>query len=119
MLLKLDENLGPSILSLFRTAGHEVDTVLEEGLAGAPDGQVFEASKEAGRALVTLDLDFANPLRFPAGATPGVVVLRPARTVLVQIEQLALEAIGFPGTENPSGKIWIVEPGRIRIHTPQ
>ncbi len=35
--LKLDENLPASSAAILQTAGHDVDTVIAEGLTGAPD----------------------------------------------------------------------------------
>jgi hypothetical protein len=51
----LDENLSHSVARLFRGAGHDVMTVREEQLHGAPDEEVFDTSVREGRALVTLD----------------------------------------------------------------
>jgi predicted nuclease of predicted toxin-antitoxin system len=59
--LKLDENLGTPHAETLRRAGHDVDTVHVERLSGARDEEVLAAAVTAGRALVTLDLDFANP----------------------------------------------------------
>ena len=37
MKIKLDENLPASATAILRAAGHDVDTVVSEGLTGAPD----------------------------------------------------------------------------------
>jgi hypothetical protein len=42
MRLKLDENLGRRTKLTFASAGHDVDTVTEEGLGGAADSRLFE-----------------------------------------------------------------------------
>ena len=76
MKLKLDENLGIRHREQLQRAGHDVDTVHDEHLSGAPDPDVLEAAAAAGRALVTLDVDFANPIRFPPQRTAGIAVLR-------------------------------------------
>ena len=119
MRLKLDENLGPDIARLFRSAGHDVHTVPEEGLNGAADSKIAAAAIAEGRILMTLDLDFANPLRLPPQGTPGVVVLRPSQPLMELIFQVASEVLPFLEKESPEGKIWIVEVGRIRIHSPK
>jgi hypothetical protein len=51
---KLDESLSRSATQLFRGAGHDVATVREQQLQGAPDEQVFEICVRERRALVTL-----------------------------------------------------------------
>jgi predicted nuclease of predicted toxin-antitoxin system len=55
MRLKRDENLPASVRPLLAAHGHDVTTVLQEGLGGTPDDQVARACLHEGRALVTLD----------------------------------------------------------------
>ena len=43
MKFKLDENLPVSSAAILARAGHDVDTVGEEGLSGAPDAEVVAA----------------------------------------------------------------------------
>ena len=64
MRLKLDENLGNRGLSILQAAGHDVFTVALQQLCGATDQELIEKCRHEDRALVSLDLDFANPLRF-------------------------------------------------------
>lgn len=64
MKLKLDENLGERGRRALRDAGHDVSTVLEQGLASASDRELLSRCVADGRALVTLDPDFANVVVF-------------------------------------------------------
>lgn len=91
MRLKLDENLGRRWAEQLRLAGHDVHTVHDEGLAGAADRDVIAAAVDERRVLVTMDLDFANPMRFPPGDTAGVVVLRDRRPAPVERPRSLLE----------------------------
>ena len=70
MRFKLDENLSRSVAEMFRTRGHDVMTVRDQKLQGASDEEVFEVSVGEGRALVTLDRDLGQVLRFPPGEAP-------------------------------------------------
>jgi len=72
MKWKLDENFGSRTVHLFLQANHEADTVLQEDLGGATDEVLFEACAREDRCLVTLDIDFADVLRFPPHRTVGM-----------------------------------------------
>ena len=52
MKFKLDENLPVSSTAIFTSAGHDLDTVAQEGLIVAPDQDVVAAATAAGRILI-------------------------------------------------------------------
>jgi predicted nuclease of predicted toxin-antitoxin system len=76
MKLKLDENLGKGPGDIFIKAGHDVKTVAGQHMEGASDQELIFATKSEQRCLVSLDVDFANPLLFPPHRYSGIVVLR-------------------------------------------
>ncbi len=120
MKIKLDENLGRRGGAVFRVAGHDVDSVVDEGLASAADDAVRAAATRAERVLVTLDLDFANPLRHPPAGTPGIAVLRlPEPLTPSLIDGAVVVLLGELGREPIDGRLWIVEVDRIRIYDPE
>jgi len=80
MRFKLDENLGRRGRDLLTAAGHDVATVFDQNLNQAPDSEIIEVCRQERRCLVTLDLDFGNPLRFKPADYCGIAVFRlPAR----------------------------------------
>jgi hypothetical protein len=96
---KLDENLDPRAREILAREGHDVRLVEEEGLRGAPDVSIGQVAIQEALCLVTLDLDFANVIAFPPHQYSGIIVLRhPHPTAM--------------------GRLWIVEPGRLRVHEP-
>lgn len=117
MKFKLDENLGSRWLPLFHAAGHEADTVVQERLSGAADNTIFETCLREQRCLVSLDLDFADVLRFPPKQAHGIARLRPPRgNSKAMLESLLKNLIAALAQESIQGRLWIVEIGRVRIH---
>ncbi|MGD9999086.1 MAG: DUF5615 family PIN-like protein [Acidimicrobiia bacterium] len=76
MKVKLDENLPGRARAILATAGVDVDTVEDEGLAGADDASVGRVATEADRLVITLDRGFGDVMRYPPGAHAGILVLR-------------------------------------------
>jgi len=58
--LKLDENIPNSARARLELLGHDVDTVLDEGLGGQADPQIWAAAQLEQRLLVTQDMDFSD-----------------------------------------------------------
>jgi len=118
--IKLDENLGRRGAAILRAAGHQVTTVAEEGLASASDEQLAEVCRSDRKCLVTLDLDFGNPLRFTPSRHAGIAVLRlPGGSgggdLLQAVRTLAAGLAG----NTIDGKLWIVQRGHIREYQEQ
>jgi predicted nuclease of predicted toxin-antitoxin system len=115
--LKLDENLGERGRALLVVAGHDVATVRLQQMESAPDAALIEACRREGRALVTLDLDFANPLDYRPSEYPGIAVLRLPRKTRVGDLLQTIETFAKGLEQNPlAGRLWIVEKGRIRLY---
>ncbi|MCC6898753.1 MAG: DUF5615 family PIN-like protein [Polyangiaceae bacterium] len=76
MKLKLDENLPATLATRLRALGFDADTVLDEGLGGRSDGDVWAAAQTAGRFLVTQDLDFSDARVFAPGTHHGILLAR-------------------------------------------
>ena len=116
---KLDENFSPMLASKFIELGHDAETVLGEGLSGSPDEDIFRVCLSENRCLITFDLDFSNILRFPVESTPGIIVIRPNRTVTLSVmETMTNQVLFLLKTNDPTGCLWIVEPTQLRIRKP-
>ena len=113
---KLDENLPREAEALLRNAGHDVHAVLDEGLGGSPDPRVFAAARAEDRILVTFDLDFADIRAYPPRSHKGIWVLRPRTQSIDDTLALLKGAAVVLETEPANVRLWIVEPGRVRIH---
>jgi hypothetical protein len=116
----LDENLGQRGADLFRTAGHDVETVADEGLCGAADRAVIDACRREGRGLVTLDLDFSNPLVFRPSDYAGIAVLRlPPRAMDSDLWAACEVLVRGLRIAPLAGRLWIVHRGIIREYRPE
>lgn len=118
MKLKLDENLGRSVAARLSDAGHDVDSVLEEGLGGADDAAVLAAATAERRVLVTTDLDFSDPRSHPPADSSGIVVLRVVRQALAEYLIAADTLIGHLAGRSPAGELWVVRGHTIRVYGP-
>jgi len=112
---KLDENIPDEVVALLREAGHDIRTVLDQGLGGRPDDDVSRACRDEARVLVTLDLDFGDIRTYPPADHAGIWVLRPAAQSVDATLDLVRRALALTANEQVSRRLWVVEPGRVRI----
>ena len=117
MKFKLDENLGTRTRNIFIDRGLDVHTVRDEKLQGTNDSDLYEVCCREQRTLVTLDLDFANIVRFPPQKGAGIVVIRLGRNPsLPLLEDLVRQFLDAMDNQPLlKGQLWVVEPGRIRV----
>ena len=92
-------------------------TVRDEGLGGATDKSVFDVCGNERRALITLDHDSGQVLRFPPELSSGVVILElPPRATREALLQRLWELLAVMETRPLADELWTVEPGWVRIH---
>lgn len=115
VILKLDENLSRHLKVRLAELGYDVVTVGDEGLLSRPDHAVGEAARTEGRMLFTLDLDFANLVKFPPGTHSGIVLFRPATLGPVEVNRFVTEFAGRYDLTPLAGALVVVEPGRVRV----
>ena len=115
MRFKLDENLPVEAAHVLTAAGHDTLTVLDQRMKGHADPKIAIACLAEPRALISLDLDFADIRAYPPGDYFGIVVLRPWRhdknAELARFARL-LPSIRFEPLEK---HLWIVDEHSIRI----
>jgi len=115
LCLKLDENVPGEAAALLRGAGHDVRTALEEQLGGRPDEEVLRVCADESRILVTLDLGFGDMRTHPPGGHAGVWVLRPGSQSIDLMLTMLQQALAVAGSEPAAKRLWVIEPGRVRI----
>ena len=102
---------------MLTAAGHDVSTVTLQRIESAPDAALIETCRREERALVTLDLDFANPLDSRPSEYAGIAVLRLPKEATPEDLRQTIETFASGLEQNPlTGRLWIVEKGRIRLY---
>ncbi len=114
MKFKLDENLPVEIADSFREAGHQIDTVHDEGLAGAPDIEILEHARIEDRILLTMDKGIADIRLFPPSMYPGIVLFRLATSGRGEVLRFVQEALTDLLSTDIAGRLVIVSPRGIR-----
>ena len=100
--------------TLFRS---DVSTVVEQGLRSAPDVELIEVCRREGRCLVTLDLDFSNPIAFKPSSYSGIAVVRlPRRASYGDLLDAVRTLVGALESNKIFERSWIVQNGAIRIY---
>ena len=111
---KTDENLPAEAAEVLRAAGLDVATVLDQRLGGRSDRDVVHVCQAERRALVTLDVDFANIEAYPPAQHDGLVVLRLARQDKAHVLTVLRALVPHLSGVDIRGRLWIVEETRIR-----
>jgi predicted nuclease of predicted toxin-antitoxin system len=114
---KLDENLPVSSTAILTSAGHDVDTVTQEGLIGAQDRDVVAAATEAGRILISLDRGLGDIRAYPPGSH-GIVVLRLTDQSAAAATKAVSDLATLANPDSLAGAVTILQRGLLRIRHP-
>lgn len=117
MKFKLDENFGSRTQELFVKYGHDAETVLSQKLQGSTDELLYKICCSEQRCLVTLDKDFSDIIRFSPERSGGIVIVRSSINPSVPLlNKLIISFLEELKNNSVVKKLWVIEPGRIRIH---
>lgn len=119
MRIKVDEDLPRAGATLLSEAGHETATVLGEGLGGASDEALWPIVRGERRFLFTADKGFGDVRRYPPGAHPGIVVLRPREDGIRPLLGLVRALLETCRLEELAGRVTVVTPAGIRTYRPR
>lgn len=100
---------------MFEGAGHEASSILGQSIGGASDPDVAAVCQQEQRALLTLDVDFADLRAHPPEDNHGLVVLRSKRQDKPHVMGVIGRLLPMPKAEQLVGRPWIVEEERVRI----
>jgi predicted nuclease of predicted toxin-antitoxin system len=116
MQFKIDENLPVDAARTLIAAGFGADTVIDEELSGKSDDVIAEFCRTEGRALITLDLGFADIRDFPPSEYAGLIVLRLRRADRQHILTTLQQLIPLLKSNELAQKLWVVDEAGVRTH---
>ncbi len=112
---KVDENLPIEVADLLQQAGYDAATVYDQNLVGAIDTDIAKVCQTESRAIVTLDLDFADIRTYPPKEYSGIVVMRLRQQDKAYVLNVAARWIKALPDETLEGRLWIVDDNKIRV----
>ena len=115
MIFLVDADLPRSTAQTLAGAGHSARHVNEVGPGSASDREIFEHAQQSSAVLVTRDLDFTDPLRFPERTHHGLIIVR-VREILppADVNQMLIGTVSGLRDDEFKNAIIIVEPNRFR-----
>jgi predicted nuclease of predicted toxin-antitoxin system len=115
---KLDENLPVSSAAILTSAGHDVDTVAQEGLTGGADRDVVAAATGAGRILISLDRGLGDIRSYAPGSHSGIVVLRLTDQSAAAASKAVSDLATLADPDSLEGAVAVLQRGLLRIRHP-
>jgi predicted nuclease of predicted toxin-antitoxin system len=68
--------LSPELAQWLRAEGHDAVHANDLSMNASPDSEILRAATNAGRVVITADLDFPRLLADLGSAGPGLILLR-------------------------------------------
>lgn len=115
MKFKLDENLPAELLADLRAAGHEAESVPDEGITGAVDSTLLQKARSEGRVLLTLDRGIADVRAYPPEDYAGIVLFRPLTSGRGAVLAFVRRHLGSVLQTDLPGHLLVVTDRSIRI----
>lgn len=114
----VDEDLPRSVARELVAVGHDAVDLRDLGLRGSSDADVHARALETERALVTADVELANPFRYEPRT--GTVLARfPNSVPAIELSRRIALALEDIQAVDLVGATVVVEPGRLRIRRHQ
>jgi predicted nuclease of predicted toxin-antitoxin system len=113
--VKLDEGLSYRLKPTLQELGHDVDTVVDEGLKSEDDTVLADVARQNNRMLFTLDRGLGDVRQYVPGEHPGIVVFRLSSSGPGAVSRFVEDFVRAQKLDELAGCLVIVEPGKVRI----
>ena len=112
-----DENFPGGAVTALRGLGLDIVAATERH-AGVTDREIFEIVRREGLVLLTFDKDFGDLYReSPLMAPSGLILFRFRRPTSADAQRRILDVLTSDFVW--SGRFCVVEPDRVRVHSPR
>ena len=115
MRIKVDEDLPKAAIQMLRAHGHETLGVIDQGMGGAKDPELWRAVQSEHRFLVTADKGFGDIRSYPPGTHQGILLLRPDQAGIRPVLDLLERLLAAYDLGILVGTIVVATPRGIRI----
>ena len=115
MRIKVDEDLPLVIAQRLRDQDYEAKSVIEQGMGGWKDPELWQAIQAEGRFLITADKGFADIRVYPPGTHAGVLLLRPDEDGIRPLLELLEKVTQTYDLERLREMVTVANPRGIRI----
>lgn len=115
MHITVDEDLPTAVATMLRSAGYDAVSVVEQGMSGSTDAELWAVVRAESRFLVTADKGFADIRMHPPGTHVGVLLLRPDEDGIRPLVDLLGQVLTAGDLANLTGTVTVVTPRGIRV----
>lgn len=109
-----DQCVHRDLVEALREKGFKVTPAWEVKLSKATDDEIFIYAQKHKLALLTYDRDFGDRTQFEIGKSFGIVIVEIEKMSGEMIVKRTIIFFKKYNAENLRGKIFIVEPSRVR-----
>jgi predicted nuclease of predicted toxin-antitoxin system len=111
----VDEDLPRQAVQLLREHGYDAASVVEQGMGGWKDPQLWIAIQKDERYLVTADKGFGDIRAYPPGTHRGILLLRPDEDGIRPVIELLRKVLDSYNLEDLVGATTVATPRGIRL----
>lgn len=113
--ITVDEDLPLQAVQLLREHGYDAASVIEQGMGGWKDPQLWVAIQSDERFLVTADKGFGDIRVYPPGKHFGILLLRPDEDGIRPVVELLQQVLNSYNLEDLVGATTVATPRGIRL----
>jgi predicted nuclease of predicted toxin-antitoxin system len=110
----VDMPLSPELCVWLQSLGHDAVHANDLGMSQAPDVEILRRAAEAGRVIVTADLDFPRLLSMVNASGPGLILLRGGNYSEAESRACVQRVLMQISHDDLPCSIVVVEPHKVR-----